>query len=77
MLGRNRLPGGEVQKASQKRARPAETRTIRIEIPWRARDKVRWRDRTGIYKRDDDEENGFVEIGGRLHRVARRELEQG
>ena len=47
MSGRNRLPGGEVRKASQKRMRPAEVRTIRLEVPWQPGDRVRWRDRAG------------------------------
>jgi hypothetical protein len=52
MSGRNRLPGGEMRKASQRRARPAEVRTISLKVPWRAGDKVRWRDRAGVYRRD-------------------------
>jgi hypothetical protein len=74
MSGRNRLPGGEMRKASQRRARPAEIRTIRLEVPWRAGDKVRWRDRAGIYRRDIDDEHAEVDIGGRIYRLRRAEL---
>jgi hypothetical protein len=77
MSGRSRLPGGEIRRASQKRTRRVGALPARIEIPWRPGDKVQWRDRAGVYKRDDNEENAFVEIGGRLYRVSRRELRQG
>ena len=56
MSARSRLPGGEVRKASQKRTRRAEERNIRIELLWRPGDKVKWRDRAGVYRRDVDDE---------------------
>lgn len=75
--GRSRLPAGEIRKASQRHSRRAETKTIRIEIPFRAGDEVRWRDRVGTFHSDVDDENAFVRIDGRLYRVARRELRPG
>jgi hypothetical protein len=77
MSGRLRLPGGEVRLASQRRARPAEVRTIRIETPWRPGDRVLWRDKAGVYRREVDEENAFIEIGERVYRVRRTELRPG
>jgi hypothetical protein len=77
MSGRSRLPGGEVRKASQKRSRRIGAPPLRIEIPWRPGDKVRWRDRGGLYRREVDEENAFIEIEGRLYRVRRTELRPG
>jgi hypothetical protein len=53
MSGRSRLPSGEPRRASQKRTRPAAPKLIEVaEIPWRAGDKVRWRDCAGTYRRD-------------------------
>ena len=74
MSGRSRLPGGEVRKASQKRSRQAGVPPVRIEIPWRAGDKVRWRERVGVYRRDVDEDNAEVVIAERVYRVRRAEL---
>jgi len=50
---------------------------IRIEIPWRPGDLALWRDKTGVYRRDVDEENAFIEIDGRIYRVRRAELRHG
>jgi hypothetical protein len=77
MTGRARLPGGEVRRASQKRSRQVGALPVRIEIPWRQGDRVRWRDRAGIYRREVDEENAFIEIDERVYRVRRAELRQG
>jgi hypothetical protein len=74
MSGRSRLPGGEVRKASQKRSRQAEVLPARIEIPWRAGDKVRWRDRAGVYRRDVDDEQAEIVLAERVYRVRRAEL---
>ena len=41
-----------MRKASQKRSRPGSAAPIRVEISWRAGDKVRWRDRGGLFRRD-------------------------
>jgi hypothetical protein len=78
MTGRSRLPGGEVRKASQKRSRRVDgPLPARIEIPWRAGDKVKWRDRAGVYRRDVDEEHAEVVIAERIYRVRRAELRRG
>jgi hypothetical protein len=78
MSGRNRLPSGGPRKASQKRMRPAAPKPIQIEIPWRPGDRVRWRDRAGVYRRDvEDGENAFIDIDGRVYRVRRAELRPG
>jgi hypothetical protein len=78
MSGRNRLPSGEVRKASQRRARPPEVRTIILEVPWQAGDKVRWRDRAGVYRRDvEDGEHAEIVPAERVWRVRRAELRQG
>jgi hypothetical protein len=78
MSGRNRLPSGEPRRASQRRARPAAPKLIQIiEIPWRPGDKVRWRDRAGLYRRDVDDEHAEVVIAERVYRVRRAELRPG
>jgi hypothetical protein len=77
MSGRNRLPSGGPRKASQKRMRPAAPKMIQIEIPWRPGDRVRWRDHSGVYKRDVDGELADVQIGERVYRVRRAELRPG
>jgi len=77
MSGQPRLPGGEVRQASQRRARPAKVRPVRIATPWRPRDRVLWRDKTGVYRREADEESAFIEIGERVYRVRRAELRPG
>jgi hypothetical protein len=50
---------------------------IRIETPWRPGDRVQWRDKAGVYRRDADEENAFIEIGERVYRVRKAELRPG
>jgi hypothetical protein len=77
MSGRSRLPGGEIRRASQKRTRRVGALPARIESPWRPGDRVLWRDRAGVYRRDVDEENAFIEIAERVYRVRRAELRQG
>ena len=76
MSGRSRLPGGGVRKASQKRSRRAGASPVRVEIPWRPGDRVRWRDRVGTYRRDVDEEHAEIIIEQRVYRVRRSELQQ-
>ena len=77
MSGRHRLHSGQLRRASQRHVRPAVPQFIRIEIPWRPGDRVLWRDKTGVYRRDVDEENAFIEIGERVYRVRRAELRPG
>ena len=72
------MPGGEARKASQKRSQRAGALPVRVEIPWTAGDRVRWRDRAGVYRRDvEDGENAFIDIDGRVYRVRRAELRAG
>lgn len=77
MSGRHRLHGGELRRASQRHVRPAVAQFIRIETPWRPGDRVQWRDKAGVYRRDADEENAFIEIGERVYRVRKAELRPG
>ena len=75
MSGRARLPGGEPRKASQRNARPAAPKTLRITPTWRPGDKVQWKDRAGIFRRAlDDGEHAEVVIGQRVYRVRVGEL---
>jgi hypothetical protein len=70
MSGTQRLPGGQPRKASQRhsrRAAPVQPRTSRL---WRPGDRVRWRDRIGIFHRDlDDHEHAEIIIAERTYRV--------
>ena len=83
MSGRHRLYSGELRRASQRHVRPAVPQFIRIEIPWRPGDRVlwreksMWREKTGVYRREVDEENAFIEIDRRIYRVRRGELRHG
>ena len=42
-----------------------------------ARCRVLWRDKTGVYRREADEESAFIEIGERVYRDRRAELRPG
>ncbi len=77
MTGRSQLPSGAPRKASQRHSRRGGAVPVRIETTWRAGDKVRWRDRTGIYRRHVDAENVEIVIGERVYRVRRSELRPG
>jgi hypothetical protein len=77
MSGRQRLPGGEMRKASQRKSRPAQAKVSAVEMPmiWRAGDQVRWKDRAGTYRRDvGDGEHSEINIGERVYRVRSVEL---
>ena len=74
MSGRARLPGGEPRKASQRGRRlgPIPTRAMPT---WQAGAPVRWKDRTGTYRRDTgDGEHSEIVIGERVYRVRTVEL---
>src|SRR6266851_3348030 len=59
MSGTQRLPGGEPRKASQRHARRAAPLQPLISRLWRFGDRVRWRDRIGVFRRDlGDSEHG-------------------
>jgi hypothetical protein len=47
---------------------------IQIEIPWKPGDRVKWRDRVGLYRRDVDDEHAEVVLDERLYRVRKSEL---
>jgi hypothetical protein len=77
MSGRARLPGGEQRRALQKRTRRAAALPVRIEIPWAAGDRLKWRDRTGVFRRHVDDEYAGVAIGERVYRIRKAELRVG
>jgi hypothetical protein len=75
MTGRARLPGGAPRKASQRNARPAAPKTLRISPTWRPGDQMRWKDRAGIFRGTlGDGEHAEVAIGERVYRVRIGEL---
>lgn len=75
MSGRARLPAGEPRKASQRNARRAAPKTISISPSWRPGDPVRWKERTGTFRRDvGDHEHAEIRIGERIYRVRVKEL---
>ncbi len=75
MSGRARLPAGEPRKAGQRNSLRAAPIADRITPTWRAGDRVRWRDRTGAFRRDvGDGEHAEVVIRDRVYRVWTREL---
>lgn len=74
MPGRARLPGGEPRKASQRSVRLGASQT-RVVPARRPGDHVRWKDRTGTYRRDTgDGEHSEILIGERVYRVRTAEL---
>jgi hypothetical protein len=75
MSGRQRLPAGAPRKASQRRARRAVSLPARTNRVWQAGDRVRWRDRDGVFGRDlGDGEHAEIQIVDRIYRVRTAEL---
>jgi hypothetical protein len=75
MSGRQRLPGGEPRKASQRTTRRAGPIPARVTPTWRAGDNVRWQGRAGVFRRHvDDGEHAEIVIGERVYRVKAKEL---
>jgi hypothetical protein len=75
MSGTKRLPGGERLKASQRGARRALALPVEARVFWRIGDKVRWKDRAGIFHRDvGDGEHAEIAIAERVYRVRTSEL---
>jgi hypothetical protein len=75
MTGRARLPGGEPRKASQRNTRPATAAPARILPIWHTGAAVRWKDRTGTFRRDvGDGEHAEITLGERVYRVRIAEL---
>ena len=74
MSGKQRLPGGEPRKASQRKLRAGSPPTT-ISPTWRAGEAVRWKGRTGVFRRDvGDGEHAEVVIAERVYRVRISEL---
>ena len=75
MSGRQRLPGGEWRKASQRHSRPAAPSQPVISRLWHPGDRVRWRERTGVFRRDvGDSEHAEIVIADRTYRVRVEDL---
>jgi hypothetical protein len=77
MTGTTRLPGGEPRKASQKRSRRAGPPPTHMMPQWRMGDRVRWQDKTGVFRRDLGDGNAEVTIANRAYRVRIGDLRQG
>lgn len=76
MSGRQRLPGGEPRKASQRKMRRRGPIAARIAAVWRPGDTVRWKGRAGRYQSDvGDGEHCEILMGARIYRVPTRGLE--
>jgi hypothetical protein len=76
MSGRQRLPGGEPRKASQRNTRRAQAPAAQVSIPWRAGDHVKWQGRTGLFRRDvGDGEHAEIVIAERVYRVRSKDIE--
>jgi hypothetical protein len=70
MTGTRRLPGGPPRKASQRHARRTAPLQPRMSPLWRPGDRVRWRDRIGVFHRDlGDSEHAEIVIADRTYRV--------
>jgi hypothetical protein len=70
MSGTQRLPGGQPREASQRHTRRAAPLLPRINRIWRPGERVRWRDRTGVFHRDlGDGDHAEIIIADRTYRV--------
>jgi hypothetical protein len=71
MSGTQRLPGGARRKASQRHSRPAAAPLQPlISRLWHPGDRVRWRDRIGVFHRNvGDSEHAEIVIADRTYRV--------
>jgi hypothetical protein len=75
MSGRARLPGGEPRKASQRKTRRASPVPARIAPSWQPGDRVRWKGRDAVFRRDvGDAEHCEIVIGERVYRVPTQDL---
>jgi hypothetical protein len=74
MSGRNRLPGGEQRKASQRLSRRAAHIPTVVQPTWQPGAKVRWREYTGFYLREAGEAEAEIMVGQRRYRVAKADL---
>jgi hypothetical protein len=75
MSGRQRLPGGDPRKASQRNKLRAGSRPTMISPIWRAGEPVRWKGRAGVFRRDvGDGVHAEIVIAERVYRVRIGEL---
>ena len=75
MSGKQRLPGGEPRKASQRNKLRAGSVPGRISPTWRVGEPVRWKGRAGVFRRDvGDGEHAEIGIAERVYRVRIGEL---
>jgi hypothetical protein len=75
MSGKQRLPGGEPRKASQRNKLRAGSPPGRISPTFRAGEPVRWKGRAGVFRREvGDGEHAEIVIGERVYRVRISEL---
>ena len=75
MSGRARLPGGAPRKASQRKTRRAGSVPARITPTWQPGDRVRWKGRDAVFRRDvGDAEHAEIVIGERVYRVQTQDL---
>jgi hypothetical protein len=75
LSGKQRLPGGEPRKASQRNKLRAGSRPTTVSPTWRAGEAVRWKGRAGVFRRDvGDGEHVEIVIAERVYRVRTGEL---
>jgi hypothetical protein len=75
LSGKQRLPGGEPRKASQRNTLRAGSRPTTIIPTWRAGEAVRWKGRAGVFRLDvGDGEHAEIVIAERIYRVRISEL---
>jgi hypothetical protein len=75
LSGKQRLPGGEPRKASQRNKLRAGSPPGRISPTFRAGEPVRWKGRAGVFRRDvGDGEHAEIGIAERVYRVRIGEL---
>jgi hypothetical protein len=75
MSGRARLPGGAPRKASQRNTRRAVQSSTRITPILKLGDVVRWKGRSGTFRRDlGDGEYAEITLAERIYRVRLSEL---
>ena len=74
MSGRTPLPSGARRKASQRQKHDAVPVPAPSGPTWQPGDKVRWREYSGTFLRDADDDQIETLIGPRTYRVARGEV---
>jgi len=75
LSGRARLPGGEPRKTSQRNSRRVAQSPARAAPNWKPNDVVRWKGRSGTFRRDvGDGEHVEIVLADRIYRVRLSEL---